>query len=61
MSNVTRRQLLGFFGASAATTVIAPKVGEPLFGSDLSTAEAAGNAPKFYASAPSPFPTNLPG
>jgi uncharacterized protein len=58
MSNVTRRQLLAFFGASAATTVIAPKVGEPLFGSDLSTAEAAVETPLSFT--PVRLPHSLP-
>jgi hypothetical protein len=58
MSNVTRRQLLAFFGASAATTVIAPKVGEQLLGNDLSVAEAAVETPLSFT--PVRLPHALP-
>ena len=40
MSKLTRRQLLVFFGASAGTTVLAPVLGEKLFGSNPSVAQA---------------------
>ncbi len=41
MSKLNRRQLLIFFGASAGTAVLAPALGEKLFGSNKSVAEAA--------------------
>jgi secreted PhoX family phosphatase len=40
MSKITRRQLLIFFGSSAATTVLAPGLTQKLFGSNSSAAEA---------------------
>ncbi|MCC3407771.1 MAG: PhoX family phosphatase [Microcoleus sp. PH2017_10_PVI_O_A] len=40
MSKITRRQLLIFFGSSAATTVLAPKLTQTLFGINSSAAEA---------------------
>lgn len=40
MSKLTRRQLLIFFGASAGTAVLAPTLGEKLFGSSSSVAQA---------------------
>jgi hypothetical protein len=41
MSNFTRRELLTFFGASAATTILAPQIEEHLLGlGNTSTAEA---------------------
>ena len=40
MSKLTRRQLLIFFGASAGTAVLAPALGEKLFGSSSSVAQA---------------------
>ena len=40
MSKFTRRQLLIFFGASAGTAVLAPTLGDQLFGSNFSVAEA---------------------
>ncbi len=40
MSNFSRRQLLAFFGASASTAVLAPALGEKLFSSNFSVAEA---------------------
>ncbi|MEG3957710.1 PhoX family phosphatase [Microcoleus sp. herbarium2] len=40
MSKITRRQLLIFFGSSAATTVLAPGLTQKLFRSNSSTAEA---------------------
>lgn len=41
MSKLSRRQLLTFFGATAGTAVLAPTLGEKLFGSNPSIAEAA--------------------
>jgi len=41
MSNFSRRQLLAFFGASAGTAVLAPALGDKLFSSNISAAEAA--------------------
>ncbi|MCC3506978.1 MAG: PhoX family phosphatase [Microcoleus sp. PH2017_19_SFW_U_A] len=41
MSKITRRQLLIFFGSSAATTVLAPQLTEKLFGINSTSAEAA--------------------
>ncbi len=41
MSKITRRQLLIFFGSSAATTVLAPQLTETLFGINSTSAEAA--------------------
>ena len=41
MSKLSRRQLLIFFGASAGSAVLAPTLGEKLFYSDNSVAEAA--------------------
>lgn len=41
MSKLTRRQLLVFFGASAGTAVMAPALGEKLFGSNSSVAQTA--------------------
>ncbi|MEG3833303.1 MULTISPECIES: PhoX family phosphatase [unclassified Microcoleus] len=40
MSKITRRQLLIFFGSSAATTVLAPQVTKTLFGINSTSAEA---------------------
>src|SRR4028119_992871 len=40
MSTITRRQLLIFFGSSAATTVLAPQLTKTLFGINSSAAEA---------------------
>ena len=40
MSKITRRQLLIFFGSSAATTVLAPGLTQKLFGINSSAAEA---------------------
>ncbi len=40
MSKLTRRQLLVFFGASAGTTILAPVLGEKLFGNNPSVAQA---------------------
>ncbi|MBD1828071.1 PhoX family phosphatase [Microcoleus vaginatus GB1-A2] len=40
MSKITRRQLLIFFGSSAATTVLAPQLTQKLFGINSSAAEA---------------------
>ncbi|MEG5059615.1 PhoX family phosphatase [Microcoleus sp. A2-C5] len=40
MSKITRRQLLIFFGSSAATTVLAPKLTQTLFGINSSDAVA---------------------
>ncbi|MGB7442511.1 MAG: alkaline phosphatase PhoX [Coleofasciculaceae cyanobacterium] len=40
MSKFTRRQLLIFFGSSAAATVLTPKVGQKLMGSSSSAAQA---------------------
>jgi uncharacterized protein len=40
MSKITRRQLLIFFGSSAATTVLAPQLTETLFGINSTSAEA---------------------
>ncbi len=40
MSKLTRRQLLVFFGASAGTAVLAPGLGNKIFGSNTSAAEA---------------------
>jgi secreted PhoX family phosphatase len=40
MSKITRRQLLIFFGSSAATTVLAPGLTKKLFGINSSAAEA---------------------
>ena len=41
MSKITRRQLLIFFGSSAATTVLAPQLTQRLFGINSTSAEAA--------------------
>ncbi len=41
MSKITRRQLLIFFGSSAATTVLAPQLTQKLFGINSTSAEAA--------------------
>ncbi|MEK0182146.1 MAG: PhoX family phosphatase [Oscillatoriales cyanobacterium] len=41
MSKITRRQLLIFFGSSAATTVLAPQLTQTLFGINSTSAEAA--------------------
>lgn len=41
MSKFTRRQLLIFFGASAGTAVLAPTLGDKLFGSSSTVAQAA--------------------
>ncbi|MBD2120679.1 PhoX family phosphatase [Trichocoleus sp. FACHB-262] len=41
MSKFTRRQLLIFFGSSAGAAVLAPTLGNKLFGTDTSAAEAA--------------------
>ena len=41
MSKLTRRQLLIFFGGSAGAAVLAPAVGEKLFGSNPSVAQTA--------------------
>ena len=40
MSKLTRRQLLVFFGASAGTAVLAPGLGNKIFGSNTSAAQA---------------------
>ncbi len=40
MSKITRRQLLIFFGSSAATTVLAPALTQKLFGINSTSAEA---------------------
>ncbi|MEG4249015.1 PhoX family phosphatase [Microcoleus sp. Pol10D4] len=40
MSKITRRQLLIFFGSSAATTVLAPQLTKTLFGINSTSAEA---------------------
>ncbi|MBW4576312.1 MAG: PhoX family phosphatase [Aphanothece sp. CMT-3BRIN-NPC111] len=40
MSNLSRRQLLVFFGGSAGAAVLAPAFGEKIFGSSSSVAEA---------------------
>jgi uncharacterized protein len=40
MSKITRRQLLIFFGSSAATTALAPELTQALFGLNSSSAEA---------------------
>ncbi len=40
MSTITRRQLLIFFGSSAATTVLAPQLTKTLFGINSTSAEA---------------------
>ncbi|MEG4490801.1 PhoX family phosphatase [Microcoleus sp. D3_18_C4] len=40
MSKITRRQLLIFFGSSAATTVLAPQVTQTLFGINSTSTEA---------------------
>ncbi|MEB3180626.1 MAG: PhoX family phosphatase [Nostocaceae cyanobacterium] len=41
MSTYSRRQILMFFGASASAAVLAPVVGDKLFGSESTIAEAA--------------------
>ena len=41
MSKITRRQLLIFFGSSAATTVLAPQLTDTLLGINSTSAEAA--------------------
>jgi len=41
MSKISRRQLLAFFGASAGTTVLAPMIGDKIFGNFLDVADAA--------------------
>lgn len=41
MSKLSRRQLLTFFGASVGTAVLAPSLGDQLFNSNLSAADAA--------------------
>jgi len=40
MSKITRRQLLIFFGSSAATTVLAPQLTQTLFGINSTSAES---------------------
>ncbi|OLP18127.1 hypothetical protein BST81_14000 [Leptolyngbya sp. 'hensonii'] len=56
MSNLSRRQLLMFFGASAGAAAIAPEVGEALLGLGSTAAEAA--APLAFTALylPSPLP-----
>ncbi len=72
MSKITRRQLLIFFGSSAATTVLAPQLTQTLFGINSTSAESVIGPLSFtplrlphplpiYRELPSFMPTGLNG
>src|SRR4028118_206087 len=56
MSTITRRQLLIFFGSSAATTVLSPQLTKTLFGINSSAAEALVPLPFTPVRLPHPLP-----